>query len=118
MTNGKVALIGRAEMVSASQRISTSYSCNDPCPPYYVLTVDGFDTFVGHALTDTATAWETAQFNSGFNIGPYAAYPSWYDDNSLCSYYSPDFGHTSQITGASLGGGLMTAFSSVLSLKF
>ena len=33
VTNGKLLLIGRAEMVSRSKHISTSYSCNDPCPP-------------------------------------------------------------------------------------
>jgi hypothetical protein len=111
VTNGKVALIGRAEMVSRSQHISTSYSCNDPCPPYYILTVDGFDTFLGQTEAYSMTAWETAQYNSGFNIGPYAAYPSWSDDNSLCSYSSSDYGHTCQYTAVNVGDGYMTAFS-------
>lgn len=44
VTNGKLLLIGRAEMVSRSQHISTSYSCNDPCPPYYWGYLDPFPT--------------------------------------------------------------------------
>jgi hypothetical protein len=61
VTNGKHLLVGRAEMVSRSQRISTSYSCNDPCPPFYGGSIDPFPppvVFVN--ATGQATMKETA----------------------------------------------------------
>jgi len=42
ITNGKLLLVGRAEMVSRSEAVSSSYSCNDPCPPYYQGDLDPF----------------------------------------------------------------------------
>lgn len=46
VTDGKLLLIGRAEMVSRSQHISTSYSCNDPCPPYIYSWIDPLEPFL------------------------------------------------------------------------
>lgn len=109
VTNGKLVLIGRAVMVSRTQHVTTSYSCNDPCPPTYVLYIDGFPGFVGQFQSVYSTAWEYAQYGSGFNLGPYAAYPSWYDDDSLCDYYPS--GNSCTTEGITVGDSTIWAFS-------
>src|SRR5437763_291160 len=72
-TKGKIVLIGRAEMVSRSQNISTSYSCNDPCPPRYDGWIDAFPPPIVF-INDTAqsAAWEQMSYDWGYTVGPYA----------------------------------------------
>jgi hypothetical protein len=55
VTNGKLLLIGRAEMVSRSQRVSSSYSCNDPCPPVFVGLSESFPAANNHTIRDCPT---------------------------------------------------------------
>ncbi|HEX8846843.1 MAG TPA: IPT/TIG domain-containing protein [Pyrinomonadaceae bacterium] len=112
-TKGKIVLIGRAEMVSRSQNISTSYSCNDPCPPSYSGDLNPFPppvVFVNN--TATVAAWETAYYNNGYNyytMGPYAVGASWTLDNAVGTL-DPDGGHTTTLTGTSVGGATLDGF--------
>jgi hypothetical protein len=109
VTNGKLLLIGRAEMVSRSQRISTSYSCNDPCPPYLWGYMDPFPPPVV-IVSDTAqaSAWETAQYDSGYTMGPYSIGASWSVDSSTISI-DPDSGHSTTVTGEDPGDACVAA---------
>jgi hypothetical protein len=100
VTGGKVILIGRAEMVSRSQRISTSYSCNDPCPPFYGGSITPDSPTVEVESVDTMTSWETAYYNGGYTVGPYqVGAQSWTSDNpsvvtvpgGICTALSPGF---------------------------
>jgi hypothetical protein len=111
VTNGKLLLIGRAEMVSRSQHISTSYSCNNPCPPYYVLTVDGFpgDFEVAESYGNI-TAWETAYYDSGFSMGPIASYPTWSVDDPIATF-DPNGAHSTTMSCTAVGSTYMTAYA-------
>jgi len=111
LTGGKLVLIGRAEMVSRSQRISTSYSCNDPCPPVYFLTIDGFEPIFALTQSKTFTIWEGATYSSGYTTGPFSSSADCSFDNPIASLYSPNYWHTVTMTGISAGDGFMHAFS-------
>lgn len=105
VTDGKLLLIGRAEMVSRSDRVSTSYSCNDPCPPTYGGSIDPFlppIVIVGSANT---SIWETAYYGSGFSLGPYTAGADWTLDNGSIASCDPSSGHTITVCGVTAGSG-------------
>lgn len=105
LTNGKLLLIGRVEMVSRSQRISTSYSCNDPCPPTYDGWLDPFPpgvVYVGR--TGSSSAWEQMYYSWGTSVGPYAVSASWSWDAAVGSV-SPASGTSTTLTGGTPGTG-------------
>jgi hypothetical protein len=110
VTNGKLLLVGRAEMVSRSQHISTSYSCNDPCPPYIWGYLDPFLRIPIMPKSSTAplSAWSIAQYDSGYTIGPYSGAASWSSDSYTVSV-NPDSGHSTTVTGDDTGPGCVTA---------
>ena len=107
VTNGKLLLIGRAEMVSRSQNISTSYSCNDPCPPFLGGSIDPYlpPIIVINATANTV-AYQTAYYGNGYSYTyPYPA--DWSTSSNLsCWAYS---GNTETIRGDFPGDGCATA---------
>jgi len=108
VTNGKLLLIGRAEMVSRSQHVSTSYSCNDPCPPYYQGDLNPFPPpIVLVSETGNSSAWETAYYGNGYSY-TWAASAAWTADSSAVSL-DPSAAHTTTITGDDIGDGCITA---------
>ncbi|MDX6446514.1 MAG: hypothetical protein QOH71_3588 [Blastocatellia bacterium] len=108
VTNGKLLLIGRAEMVSRSQKISTSYSCNDPCPPYYSGDLDPFPPpTILVSATGSSSAWETAYYDSGYHY-TWGASAAWSVDTSVVSI-SPESAHTTTLTGETPGNGCVNA---------
>jgi hypothetical protein len=94
-------------MVSRSKHISTSYSCNDPCPPYLVGWLDGLDTPIILNATSNTSAWQTANYDSGYNMGPYSVPADWSVDSSAISD-SPSGGHTTTVTGEEPGNGCVS----------
>lgn len=85
VTGGKVILIGRAEMVSRAQQISTSYSCAEACPPDYYGSITPDGPIVNVGSVDTMTAWETAHYGCSYppcqTIGPYPVNATWSTDD-------------------------------------
>lgn len=110
VTDGKMLLIGRAEMVSRSEHISTSYSCNDPCPPTYGGSIDPFLPPIVIVNSAQTSIWETAYYDSGFSLGPYSAGADWTIDNYAIATCSPSSGHTTTVCGAQAGGGTLHGF--------
>jgi hypothetical protein len=110
VTNGKHLLIGRAEMVSRSQLISTSYSCTDPCPPWYgaTLTPVPLPTVFLNA-TGSATMTEIAFYDSGYQAGPYPVYTSWSLSSAIATL-SPENSETTTMTGQTVGGATLDGF--------
>lgn len=109
-TQGKQVLIGRAEMVSENQHVSTSYSCNDPCPPYYAGSIDPFSPpIVLVDSTGNSAAWETAYYDSGYSIGPYGVEASWTVDNAVGTI-NPEDGHSTSMTGTEEGSATLDGF--------
>src|SRR5205085_11928689 len=82
VTRGKIVLIGRAEMVSRSQRISTSYSCAENCIAAYWGGINPTSMIAAVGSTDTMSAWEEAQYSSGSTLGPYGANGTWSSNNT------------------------------------
>jgi len=81
VTGGKIILTGRAEMVSLSQRISTSYSCAGPC----MVGIGGWidmESSITVGQTYTASAWEETFDANGFITGPYPAGGTWGSSNT------------------------------------
>lgn len=110
VTDGKLLLIGRAEMVSRSERISTSYSCNDPCPPTYGGSIDPFLPPIVIVNSATTAVWEMAYYGNGYTSGPYTAGATWTVDNSSLATCSPTSGHSISVCGDNPGSGFLTAF--------
>jgi hypothetical protein len=108
VTNGKLLLIGRAEMVSRSQNISSSYSCNDPCPPYYFGWMDPLQPILIIYNHVNTSAWETATYDSGYSMGPYSVPASWSADSSAISV-NPSGSHTTTVGAEEPGDGCVTA---------
>jgi hypothetical protein len=109
-TKGKIALIGRAEMVSLSQNISTSYSCNDPCPPSYEGSIDPFfPPIVFVSDTGGSAAWETVYYSWGYSYGPYSVGASWTLDSQVGSL-SPSDGPSTTMTGTTAGDATLDGF--------
>ena len=76
-TGGRVALIGRAVMKSRSNRVVTSYSCSQHCPPNYGFWLDptGISLLVGDS--GTFSAWGMMYYDNGYTQGPYGAGAQW-----------------------------------------
>jgi hypothetical protein len=106
VTNGKLLLIGRAEMVSRSQHVSSSYSCNDPCPPYISVFTDPLEPYLIVSQSINTSAWYYAQYDNGFQMGPYTGGANWSIDLTNAASLAPDSGHTTTLTGedADVGG--------------
>jgi hypothetical protein len=96
-TGGKVILIGRAEMVSRSQRISTSYSCSDSCPPKYSGSIVPGGLTLDVESQGTMGDWETGTYSNGTTVGPYQV------PGITWSSFDP--------TIATVGGGTVTALA-------
>jgi len=71
VTGGKVILTGRAEMVSRSQRISTSYSCGEGCPPTYSGFIEPGGLTLDSGSTGSLTDMETGTYSNGTEVGPF-----------------------------------------------
>jgi hypothetical protein len=110
VTGGKLALIGRAEMVSRSQRVSTSYSCNDPCPPSYEGWLDPFPPGVVFvSQTGGSSAWEQMWYDWGGSVGPYAVSASWSLSASIGTL-NPTSGTSTVMTGTTPGTAMFEGF--------
>jgi len=72
---GSGRLIGRAEMISQSQKVSSSYSCNDPCPPQFGDAWLDVPVVIMN-VNDTAyqNAMEMDYDSYGNHYGPFSAY--------------------------------------------
>jgi hypothetical protein len=105
-TKGKVVLIGRAEMVSESGQVSSSYSCNDPCPPQYSYWIDPLEPYIVVGESGTSAAWCYVYYGSGYTMGPYSASGSWTIDNSAAASIESDSANYATVTGdnADVGG--------------
>ncbi len=108
-TKGKQVLVGRAEMVSRTQQVSTSYSCNDPCPPSYGADLNPFPPPVVVTGSATTAAWETAYYDWGGSTGPYAVWAAWTLDAQVGTL-NPDSGHSTNFTGTAPGMATLDAF--------
>lgn len=109
VTGGKLVLIGRAEMVSRSQHISTSYSCSESCPPYYGGSIYPFPSTLSVNSSGNASAQETAYSGSGYNTGPYAVEADWSMDSSVATVNPSTTAFTTSVTGQTPGSGTLTA---------
>jgi hypothetical protein len=104
VTNGKLLLIGRAEMVSRNQSVSTSYSCNDPCPPFIGGSIDPFlPPIVIVNATANASAWETAYYGNGYQSGPYSVGADWAVETNAASVDPTFQEHTTTMSGEGPG---------------
>ena len=102
VTNGKIVLIGRTEMVSRTQQVSSSYSCPMDCGPTYEVEIDPAPStvFVGHS--EATTAQETASWNYGYMMGPYPATGGWSLDAPI-AIVDPSVASSVTVTGTSVG---------------
>lgn len=109
-SGGRVVLIGRAEVVSRSRKVSTSYSCPQDCGLYYEINIDPFPApeFIGD--TGTGTVWETGYSNVGYSIGPYQAGADWSVDNPVATF-DPSSGASTTVTGMAVGDATLIAFA-------
>ncbi len=82
VTGGKIILNGRAEMVSRSQRISTSYSCAPPCTVGVWGGVDPGSMEMAVGETYTLSSWEYSMDANGFITGPYGGGGDWSSSNT------------------------------------
>ena len=100
-TNGRIVLIGRTEMVSRNQKVSSSYSCPMDCGPTY----DAWLTEAPDSLTinqwGIAAAVEVASWNYGYQMGPYSVTPGWSASPQLVSFAAA--GMDTSVTGTSEG---------------
>jgi hypothetical protein len=97
---GSGRLIGRAEMLSVSRGVSSSYSCNMPCPPSFDhAQLDPNPTEVGVGETGTQEAQEVDVDGYGNEYGPFAAsVVSWWSWDTAVA--TVDYG---QVTGLTEG---------------
>jgi hypothetical protein len=108
-TGGKLVLIGRAEMVSRSRKVSTSYSCPTDCGLTYDVIVDpapdpGFVTG-----TSIGAGWETGYSNQGYTVGPYKTGGQWSVDYPVATF--SDAGNGDEMaTGTASGSASFTLF--------
>ncbi|PYS48768.1 MAG: hypothetical protein DMF68_12110 [Acidobacteria bacterium] len=106
---GSGRLIGRVEMLSLSRGISSSYSCNDPCPPgMYNVWLDPGGLILALNEEGGETAWEMDSDSYGNHIGPFSPWVAgWYcSDTSVVDM--EDNGTYADFTGLAPG----TAFAS------
>lgn len=107
-TGGKIVLIGRAEMVSRTRKISSSYSCPMDCGPTYEGWVNA-PGLLDVSQSEAADAWEQVSYNWGYTMGPYAVGASWSLDNAIASL-SPTSGHETDVTGTTPGDATLDGF--------
>jgi len=101
---GSGRLIGRAEMLSESQEISSSYSCNDPCPPVFGdAWLDPNIPIVLVGNETGQTVWEMDYDSYGNHYGPMSPWVvGWYcSDTNVASM--EDYGTYAEFTGVSPG---------------
>jgi len=101
---GSGRLIGRVEMLSRSRGISSSYSCNDPCPPQFgsiIFEPDGMDVLVGETLGQGVA--EIDYDSNGNQYGPFSPYVAeWYSTDTNIASLEPE-GTYADITGVAPG---------------
>ena len=110
-TNGRIVLIGRTEMVSRSQKVSSSYSCPMDCGPIYDAWLTDFPGPLIINQFGTAAAVETASWNYGYTMGPYSVGASWSASPWLVSFAAA--GIDTSVTGASEGTSDLSGFVGV-----
>jgi hypothetical protein len=108
LTNGKITVIGRAQMVSRAQRISSSYSCHPDCGPNYEQDVTPSSCDISTGESCTLTPHETLHYADGQTIGPYDANTSWSLENASLASFSYS-GASATLTGSSPGSTLFHA---------
>jgi hypothetical protein len=87
---GKIVVIGRTEMVSKNQDVSSSYSCPTDCGPTYYAegTFNTFPLFNGES--GSASTTETAEWNYGYTMGPYPVVAGWTADYPFVDFTPTD----------------------------
>jgi len=87
---GSGRLIGRAEMLSVSRGVSSSYSCNTPCPPgFYAAWIDPSPVEIAVGDSASADALEVDHDSYGNQYGPFSA--------DVLSWWSSDAGVDSYV---------------------
>ena len=110
ITNGKLLLMGRAEMASNREKISTSYSCNDPCPPVIGGSIDPFiPPIIIVNNSKITSSWTYAYYGNGFVSGPFSAQADWSTDPTYMGL-NPTPTHTTTMTGTLPGGVCVSAY--------
>ena len=109
VTDGKIVLIGRAEMVNLAENISTSYSCPMDCGPYYDVTVN-YPSEIPQGLFGMGSSTETASWNYGYTMGPYSVAADWSVDNTNIVSFGPSSGNDMTINGTQVGEANVLAF--------
>ncbi len=108
-SNGRIVLIGRTEMVSRGQVVSSSYSCPMDCGPTY----EANGTFPTDPLFNgqpgTASVTETASWNYGYTMGPYPASAAWSAEDPIVTF-DPSPGSSTTLTPEEAGSTLVTGF--------
>lgn len=110
-TNGRIVLIGRTEMVSRSQKVSSSYSCPMDCGPTYDAWLTEFPGPLIISQSGIAAAVETASWNYGYTMGPYSVGASWSASPTLVTFDAA--GYDTSVTGASEGTSDLSGFVGV-----
>jgi hypothetical protein len=108
VTDGKIVLIGRSEMVSRAENISSTYSCPMDCGPWYDVEVT-YPSEVAQGGFGMGSSTETASWNYGYTMGPYSVGADWSVDNPVVSF-GPSEGNAMTINGTQVGEGNLVAF--------
>lgn len=108
VTNGNIVLIGRTEMVSRHQNVSSSYSCPMDCGPVYECQVD-YPLFIDVGNAEPASATEMASWNYGYTMGPYPVSASWSVDEPVASF-DPSEASETAVNGVTNGQANLTGF--------
>jgi len=82
-------LIGRAEMLSVSSGISSSYSCGTPCPPHYdhgEMNPDDTEVIISDSTGQAVVEYDVDSYNNQY--GPYSAsvVSAWSGDTDIATY--------------------------------
>ncbi|PYS24349.1 MAG: hypothetical protein DMF72_05905 [Acidobacteria bacterium] len=107
-SNGKIVLIGRTEMISRAQNVSSSYSCPMDCGPTYECDVQ-YPGLIGFLQSETGSVTETASWNYGYTMGPYPTDASWSVDEPIASF-DPSSASETSITAVDEGQANLSAF--------
>lgn len=88
VAGGRIVMIGRMEMVSRQDNVSTSYSCPTDCGPRYDVSgsIPTDPLFNGQA--GVASVTETASWNYGYTMGPYPVSAQWSAEDPIVSFDS------------------------------
>jgi len=101
---GSGRLIGRAEMLSRSRTISSSYSCNDPCPPQMSnvwLDPSVLELLVGEEGGQTALEVDSDSY--GNLMGPFSPWVAWWSCSDPSVVSMEDEGTYADFTGVADG---------------